>query len=41
MVRGGGEGRVLKSMTADVEREVTDSYLFSFFFGVSSMGNSA
>jgi len=28
-------------MTAAVEREVSDSYFFSFFFDVSSMGHSA
>jgi hypothetical protein len=38
---GGGEGRVPSLMTAAVEREVYDSYLFSFFFDVSSMGHSA
>ena len=40
MGRGGGEGRVPSLMAAAVEREVFDSYLFSFFFDVSSMGNS-
>jgi hypothetical protein len=41
MGRGGGEGRVPSLMTAAVEREVSDSYLFSFFFDVSSMGHLA
>jgi hypothetical protein len=41
MGRGGGEGSVPSFMTAAVEREVSDSYLFSFFFDVSSMGHSA
>jgi hypothetical protein len=39
MGRGGGEGRVPSLMTDAVEREVSDSYLFSFFFDVSSMGH--
>jgi hypothetical protein len=38
MGSGGGEGRVPSLMTAAVEREVSNSYLFSFFFDVSSMG---
>jgi hypothetical protein len=41
MGRGGGEGRVPSLMTAAVEREVSKSYFFSFFFDVSSMGHSA
>jgi hypothetical protein len=41
MGRGGGEGRVPNLMTAAVEREVSNSYLFSFFFDVSFMGHSA
>jgi hypothetical protein len=42
MGRGGGEGRVPSLMTAAVEREVSNSYLFSFFFDVPSgqMGNA-
>jgi hypothetical protein len=40
MGRGGGEGRVPSLMAAAVEREVFDSYFFSFFFDVSSMGHS-
>jgi hypothetical protein len=40
MGRGGGEGRVPSLMTAAVEREVSNSYFFSFFFDVSSMGHS-
>jgi hypothetical protein len=39
MGRGGGEGRVPSLMTAAVEREVPNSYFFSFFFDVSSMGH--
>ena len=34
MGRGGGKGRVLSLMTADVEREVYNSYFFSFFFDI-------
>jgi hypothetical protein len=41
MGRGGSEGRVPSLMTAAVEREVSNSYFFSFFFDVSSMGHSA
>jgi hypothetical protein len=41
MGRGGGEGRVLSLITAAVEREVPNSYFFSFFFYVPSMGHSA
>jgi hypothetical protein len=41
MGRGGGESRVPSLMTAAVEREVSDSYFFSFFFDVSSKGHSA
>ena len=41
MGRGGDEGRVPSLMTAAVEREVSNSYFFSFFFDVSSMGHSA
>jgi hypothetical protein len=41
MGRGGGEGRVPSLMTAAVEREVSNFYLFSFFFDVPSMGHSA
>jgi hypothetical protein len=41
MGRGGGEGRVPSLMTDAADREVHDSYLFVFFFDVSSMGNSA
>ena len=40
MGRGGGEGRFPSLMTAAVEREVSNSYFFSFFFDVSSMGHS-
>jgi hypothetical protein len=36
MGRGGGEGRIPSLMTAAVEREVSNSYFFSFFFDVSS-----
>jgi hypothetical protein len=36
----GGEGRVPNLMTVAVEREVSNYYFFSFFFGVSSMGHS-
>jgi hypothetical protein len=35
MWRGGGEGRVPSLMAAAVEREVSNSYFFSFFFYVS------
>ena len=38
--RGKGEGRVPSLMAAAVEREVSDSYFFSFFFDVPSMGHS-
>jgi hypothetical protein len=41
MGHGGGEGRVPSLMTAAVEREVSDYYVFSFFFDVPSMGHSA
>jgi hypothetical protein len=41
MGRGEGEGRVTSFMTAAVKREVSNSYFFSFFFDVSSMGHSA
>jgi hypothetical protein len=41
MGRGGSEGRVSSLMTAAVEREVPNSYFFSFIFDVSSMGHSA
>jgi hypothetical protein len=41
MGHGGGEGRVPSLMTAAIEREISDAYFFSFFFGVSSMGHSA
>ena len=37
MGRGGGEGHVPSLMTAAVERDVSSSYFFSFFFDVSSM----
>jgi hypothetical protein len=40
MGRGGGEGRVPSLITAAIEREVSNSYLFSFFFDVPSMGHS-
>jgi hypothetical protein len=39
MGHGGCEGRVPSLMTAAVEREVSNSYFFSFFFDVSSMAN--
>jgi hypothetical protein len=41
MGRGEGERRVPSLITAAVEREVSDSYLFSFFSDVLSMGHSA
>jgi hypothetical protein len=41
MGRGEGEGRVPSLITAAVEREVSDSYFFSLFFDVPSMGHSA
>jgi hypothetical protein len=41
MGRGGGEGRVPNLMTAAVEREVSDSHFFSFFFDVQSMASFA
>jgi hypothetical protein len=41
MGRGGGEGRISILMTAAVEREVFDSYFFSFVFDVSSMEHVA
>jgi hypothetical protein len=41
MGRGWGEGRVPSSMTAAVERQVSNNYFFSFFFDVSSMGHLA
>jgi hypothetical protein len=41
MGRGGGEGRVPSLMAAAAEREVSDFYLFSFFFVVPSMWHSA
>jgi hypothetical protein len=34
MGRGGDEGRVPSLMAAAVEREVSNSYFFSFFFDV-------
>jgi hypothetical protein len=37
MRRGGDEGCVSSLMTAAVEREVSDSYFFSFFFDLSSI----
>ena len=37
----GVKAAVPSLMTAAVEREVSDSYFFSFFFDVSSMGHSA
>ena len=40
MGRGGGEGRVPSLMTAAIKREVPNSYIFSFFFDVPSMGHS-
>jgi hypothetical protein len=39
--RGGGEGRVSSLMTAAVESEASESYLFSFIFDASTMGHSA
>jgi hypothetical protein len=41
MGRGGGEGRVPSLMNAAVEREVPNSYFFSFFFDMSPMGHTA
>jgi hypothetical protein len=41
MGRSGGEGRIPSFMTAAVEREVPNSYFFSFFYDVPSMGHSA
>jgi hypothetical protein len=41
MGRGGGEGRVPSLMTAAADREVSNSYFFSFFFDVPAMGHSA
>jgi hypothetical protein len=41
MGRGESEGRVPSLMTVAVEREVSDSYFFSFFFDVSPIGHSA
>jgi hypothetical protein len=41
MGRGKGEGRVPSLMSAAAEREDFNSYFFSFFFDVSSMGDSA
>jgi hypothetical protein len=38
MRRGGGEGRFPSLMTVAVERKLSNSYFFSFFFDVSSMG---
>jgi len=38
---GGGEGRFPSLMAAAVESEASESYIFSFIFDVSSMGNSA
>jgi len=40
MGRGGGEGRVPSLMTAAVEREVSNSYFFSFFFDMQKSLNS-
>jgi hypothetical protein len=41
MGRGGSEGRVSSLMTAAVEREASNSYFFSFFYDVPSMGHLA
>jgi hypothetical protein len=41
MGRGGGEGRIPSLLSAAVERKVSNSHLFSFFFDVPSMGHSA
>jgi hypothetical protein len=41
MGRSRVEGRVPSLMAAAVEREVSDSHFFSFFFDVQSMGHSA
>jgi hypothetical protein len=40
MGSGGGEGRVPSLMTESVEKKNPNSYFFSFFFDVSSMGHS-
>jgi hypothetical protein len=37
MERGGGEGLVSSLMTAAVEREISTTYFFSFFFDMPSM----
>jgi|AntAceMinimDraft_5_1070358.scaffolds.fasta_scaffold40094_1 hypothetical protein len=39
--RGGGEGRAPSSMTAAVERELSESCFFSFDFDVLFMGHLA